>query len=226
MSKELDELVANLQTCDLKMAAFDFAKRLGAGVYPREMIQALELFTKVPCSETAVILIQACPEAAGIIALSNGRFADSLPSELRGPHYDDLDRWMQSFEQNLRASDAIHGFLLDGALNGTVSIGFHRTRDQHVLFHRLATIGIRKSLFRNGRQFLRDKITRNRSAFRAVLDLVCVHGIHDGRERFWNALGAELDAKWHLQSEMQYELSMSAGLFAELLRDVTSRTSS
>lgn len=224
MSKRLDELFANLQTCDLKMAAFTLGKSFSDGLYPKELAQALELFTKVPCPETAVIFVQACPEAADVMALSNGGLAQSLPIDCRGPRYHDLDQWMQTYEQNLRANDVIHAFLLDGARDGTVSIGFHRMRNQRILFDRMATIGIRKRLFRKGRKFLRDRITGNRSAFRAVSDLVCIHGIHNGHEYFWGAMGGELDAQWYLHSEILYDLSISAGLFAELLRDLRSPT--
>jgi len=127
---------------------------------------------------------------------------------------------MESFEANLRAADATHKFILQGTTNGTISIGFHKMRDQQILFDRLATIGIRKGFFSNGRQFLRDKITRNDSAFRAVIDLICIHGIDTRGERFWNALGGEPGPQWHLQSEIQYDLSRDTERFAALIEHV------
>ena len=203
------------------MAAFELVTKLSGGAYPKEMQQALQLFSTLPCPETGVILIAACPEAAQIIALSNTGFANSLPKDMRGPKFDNLDEWMTSFDQNQRACDAIHRFLLDGATNGTISIGFHRMRDQQILFDRLSMLGIRKGLFKNGRQFLRDKITRDSTAFHCVVDLICIHGVDGGRERFWNALGAESDPQLHLQSEIQYDLSMNTGRFVQLIDDVT-----
>jgi hypothetical protein len=117
--------------------------------------------------------------------------------------------------------NAIHKFLLNSATNGTISIGFHRMRDQQVLFDRLSMIGIRKGIFKNGRQFLRDKITRDASAFRCVVDLICIHGVGGGREHFWNALGAEVGPRLHLQSEIQYELLANTDRFAQLVDQVT-----
>jgi len=220
MSRIRHELSAYLQDADLEMAAFDLAKQLEGGVYPKEMVEALRLFTRVPCSETAIILLKTCPEAAVVMSTRRRPFA-SLPKNMRGPHYDGLDQWTQSFQQNLRVSDAVHEFLLRGALTYTISIGFHRMRDQSILFDRLALIGIRKSFFSKRRQFIRNKITRNRSAFRAVLDLVCIHGIDGTRERFWDALGAQVDAQWHLRSEIQYDVSGHAARFAELIDNLT-----
>jgi hypothetical protein len=128
---------------------------------------------------------------------------------------------MASFDQNERACKAIYEFLSEGATNSTIAIGFHRMRDQEILFNRLSTLGMRKGFFKNGRQFLRDTITCNPSAFRCVVDLVCIHGVEGGSERFWNALGAELGPQSHLQSEIQYDLSINATDFARLVDQVT-----
>ncbi len=217
MSSELNELLDHLRSADLKMAAFELVTTLAGGVYRKEMQQALQLFSTLPCPETGVILIAVYPEAAQIIALSNSGFAQNLPKDMRGPKFDKLDEWMASFDQNQRACKAIREFLLDGATNGTISIGFCRVRDQQVLFDRLSMIGIRKGFFKNGRQFLRDRITRDASAFRCVVDLIGIHGVDGGRERFWNALGAEVGPQLHLQSEIQYELSINTNSFAQLV---------
>jgi len=221
MSRQVKELMAHLRDCDLKMGAFEIAKTLGGGVYAREMQQALQLFTTLPCPETAVILIATCPEAAQVLTLSSSGFAASLPKELRGPKFDGLDEWMASLDRNERACEAIHRFLFDGATNGTISIGFHRMRDQQVLFDRLSLLGMRKGFFKRGRQFVRDTITRDSSAFRCVVDLICIHGVDAGRERFWNALGAELGPQLHQQSEIQYDLSTNANDFAQLVDPIT-----
>ncbi|NLX14149.1 MAG: hypothetical protein GXY44_10925 [Phycisphaerales bacterium] len=221
MSSALAELLDHLRSADLNMAAFEFVTELRDGVYPKEMQQALQLFTTLPCAETGVILIAECPEAAQIIALSNRGFAQSLPKDLRGPKFDKLDKWMASFDQNQKACKAIHEFLLNGATNGTISIGFHRMRNQKILFDRLSMIGIRKRFLKNGRQFLRDKITCDASAFRSVVDLICIHGADGRRERFWNALGAEVGPQLHVQSEVQYDLSINANGFAQLVDQVT-----
>lgn len=124
------------------MAAFECVTKLSGDAYPKEMQQAFRLFTTLPCPETGALLIAACPEAAQIMALTNSRFAQNLPKDMRGPKFDMLDEWMASFDQNQRAYEAIHRFLLDGATNGTISIGFHRMRDQKILFDRLSMLGI------------------------------------------------------------------------------------
>jgi hypothetical protein len=222
MSRELDELLQHLRSADLRMAAFELVTSLSDGVYPKEMHQALQLFSTLPCPETGVILIAACPEAAQILALANGRFAHSIPKNMRGPKFEKLDEWMASFDRNQRACDAIQRFLLDGANNGAISIGFHQRRDQAILFDRLSMLGIRKGFLRNGRQFLRDRITRDSSAFRCVVDLICIHGVDTGGERFWNALGAKLGPQSYLQSEIQYDLSINTiREFAQLVDEVT-----
>ncbi len=221
MSSELAELLDHLRSADLNMAAFELVTKLHGGVYPKEMQEALQLFTTLPCAETGVILIAACPEAAQIIALSNRGLAQSLPKDMRGPNFAKVDEWMASLDRNERACEAIHRFLFDGATNGTISIGFHRTRDQQVLFDRLSLLGMRKGFFKRARQFLRDTITRDSSAFRCVVDLICIHGVDAGHERFWNALGAELGPQLHLQSEIQYDLSTNTNDFAQLVDRVT-----
>jgi hypothetical protein len=205
------------------MAAFDLARRLRGGVYPKAMVQAVDLFAKLPCRETAVILIAACPEVMPVLGLANSSLAFGIPKDLRGPAFQGLDEWMASFYANIRAVDAIHGFVLQGATEGTISIGFHRMRDQQVLFDRLATIGIRKWFFSNGRQFLRDRITRDGAAFRAANDLICIHGVDSRGERFWNALGGEPGPQWHLQSEIQYDLGGNTVRFAALIDELQHR---
>lgn len=126
MLSEFAELLDHLRSADLEMAAFEPLSGLGGGVYPKEMRQALQLFTTLPCPETGVILIAACPETAPILALANKGFAQSVPQNMRGPALNKLDEWMASFYQNQRACKAIREFLLNGATNGTLSICFHR----------------------------------------------------------------------------------------------------
>jgi hypothetical protein len=224
MANGLAKVLADLRGVDLRMAAFELTTTLSGGVYPTEMQQALQLFVRIPCPETAMVLISVCPEAAGVMALSTGSFAANLPKEMRGPKYDGLEEWMASFEENEKASDAIHRFLLEGALAGTIQVGFHRLRDQQILFHRLGLIGLRKGWFRNPRQYLRDTITREISAFRVVTDLVCIHGVAGGRERFWSPLGAEGGPELHLHSEVQYALRGNADGFIRLVNTFPSAT--
>jgi hypothetical protein len=213
-------LLKQLANCNLKAAAFHLVKGLEGGVYKKEMAAALDLFTKLPCPETAVHLVAVCPETLALMTSASDSFVRMTPKEYRGPRIQGFDEWMESFDANLRAASTIQSLLLREATAGRVRVGFHRMRDQSALYHRLNQIGIRKGLFANRRQFLRDVMTKKPSAFRAVVDMVCIHGVHDGRERFWNGLGAEADAQFHLQSEVLFEISQVADVFVASLHEL------
>jgi hypothetical protein len=214
------ELVEQLGTCNLKAAAFDLARGLGGGVYRKEMAASLSLFTTLPSPETAAILVAACPEALELMGLASDSFTRSLPVAQRGHALQGYDEWMASFESNLRAADAVQSFLLKEAEAGRVRIGFHAIRDQAPLYGRLALIGIGRVGFPAGRPFLREIITCRPSAFRAIIDMVCIHGVQDGRERFWNGLGAELDAQLHPQSEIMFDVSQVLDEFVAMLSSI------
>lgn len=211
------KLLAQLTKCNLKAAAFDVAKELAGGVYKKEMTAALDLFTKLPCPETAVNLVAVCPEALALMAAASDSFVRMTPKEFRGPRLQGFEEWIESFDANLRAATSIHGFLHREATGGRISVGFHRMRDQSPIYDRLSQIGIRKGFLRDRRQFLRDTITKSASAYRAVVDMVCIHGVREGRERFWNGLGAESAPQLHLQSEVLFEISQVAQEFDAML---------
>lgn len=210
------KLLKQLANCNLKAAAFDLVKGLEGGVYKNEMVAALDLFIRLPCPETAVNLVAVSPETLTHMASASDSFVRMTPKEYRGPAIQGFEEWMESFESNLRATSAIQSFLLKEATAGRVRVGFHRMRDQSPLYRRLDQVGIRKAFFADGRQFLRDAITKEPSAFRAVIDMICIHGVHEGQERFWNGLGAESDAKLYLQSEVMFEISQAAAFLAML----------
>ena len=211
------KLLTQLTKCNLKAAAFDVAKGLAGGVYKKEMTAALDLFTKLPCPETGVNLVAVCPETLALMAAASDSFVRMTPKEFRGPKLQGFEEWMESFDTNLRAATSIHAFLHREATGGRISVGFHRMRDQSSIYDRLSQIGIRKGFLRDRRQFLRDTIAKNASAYRAVIDMVCIHGVHEGRERFWNGLGAESDPQLHLQSEVLFEISEVAQEFDAML---------
>jgi len=216
------KLLKQLSKCNLKEPAFGFVRGLSGGAYPRGLVAALDLFTKLPCPETAVNLCAVGPEVTPfMVSAGDGSFTRP-PGITRPPGFEE---WMESFEVNLRAVARIHAFLLSEAAADRVRIGFHRLRDQAELCHRLRQIGMKKGILANRRQFLRDTITKNASAFRAVIDMVCIHGVHDGRERFWGGLGAESTARLQLQSEIMYEVTRAVQPFvalqSEIEREVT-----
>lgn len=214
------KILKQLANCNLKAAAFHLVKGLEGGVYKKERAAALDLFTKLPCPETAVNLVAIWPETLELMASANDSFVRTTPKEHRGPRIQGFEEWMESFDSNLRAAAAIQSFLLKEATIGRIRVGFHSMRDQSPLYYRLNQVGIRKGFFEDRRQFLRDTITKKPSAFRAVIDMVCIHGFHEGRERFWNGFGAESDAQLHLQSEVMFEVSQAADAFVAWLHEV------
>lgn len=86
-----EELLAELQDCNLKMAAFGIAKTIGGGVYKKELVAAFDLFTKVPCPETGVQLVYVCHETLALMKIEDDRFVRMTPKEFRGPRYDGID---------------------------------------------------------------------------------------------------------------------------------------
>lgn len=214
------KLLKELGNYNLKAAAFHLVKGLEGGVYKNEMVAAMDLFTRLPCPETAVNLVAVCPETLALMATASDSFVCMTPREYRGPAIQGFEEWIKSFDSNLEAASAIQSFLLKEATAGRVRVGFHRMRDQSPLYKRLAQVGIRKGFFSEHRQFLRDTITGNASAFRAVIDMICIHGVHDERERFWNGIGGESDHQLHLQSEVMFEISQVAAAFVTMLQDL------
>ena len=208
MKNETKRLMGELENCDLSLAAFHLVKNLKDGVFKEEIVAALDLFTRLPCPETAVNLISAWPETIEIMKLSQ---------ESLGPAIEGYEQRMKLIRSNLRTTTNIQTFLLKEATAGRVRIGFHRLRDQTSLLRRLDRIGIRKGLFKNSRQFLRDAIAMNQSAFRAVIDMICIEGLHDGRTKFWNGLGQEADAQIYFQTEVMFEIGLLGDAFVEIL---------
>lgn len=210
------ELLNQLAKCNLKMAAFDLAKTFGGSIVKDEKAVALEAFIRLPCPETAVNLVYVWPKMQLAVTMANDCLASMIPKESRGPKLQDVDEWMNSFDRNLKATEEIQAHLFQEATSGSVEVGFHRMRDQKILLQRLMQIGIKKGFFGDERQFLRNRITKDISAFRSVADLVCLHGVHEGQEKFRNALGVECDAQLHLRSEIMYEISNSMSTFLKI----------
>lgn len=79
-------------------------------------------------------------------------------------------------------------------------------RNQAILIERIKRIGLRKRLFSNRRQFLRDTIVSNISAYHAVIDLICIEGIHEGKLKNWNGFGVEASFQFYFESEIMFRL--------------------
>lgn len=216
------KLFRHLAECDLKIAAFNLVKGLSGGIYKGEISAALDLFTKLPCPETALNLVLVLPETLEIMTSASDAFVRSIPKEGRGSRYDGLDEWIASMDANLDAVAAIQSFLLREVNAGRARVGFKKFGAQAAVFGRLDQVGVRKRPFSNRRQFLRDTITKNPSSYRSVIDMVCVGGFHERQERFWNGLGGETDIQFHTDSEIKFDIIEGTEAFVALLRDLYS----
>ncbi len=219
------KLFRQLAECDLKIAAFNLVRGLSGGIYKGEISAAFDLFTKLPCPETALNLVLVLPETLGTMTSASDAFVRSIPKKGRGPIFDGLDEWIASMDANLDAAAAIQAFLLREVSAGRAKVGFKEFGGQAAVFGRLDQVGVRKRPFSNRRQFLRDTITKNPSSYRSVIDMVCVGGFHERRERFWNGLGGETDIQFHTDSEIKFDIIEGTEAFVALLRDLYSSRS-
>jgi hypothetical protein len=193
------------------------ARRFGGGVLKEQVVQALDLFYRLPCPETAVILTAAFPELAPVITQTT-----DFPLRLgspghRGASLEGIDEYLREAESRLAACDTIQGFLALHSSSGEVHVGFHGMRDQAELVGRIRLLGVAPPERRHIRQWLRDAITMELGVWRAVADLVCIHGVHDSSEGFWNAVGAQETAQWYLRAEVLYDLGPVAVDFFALV---------
>ncbi|NMD01015.1 MAG: hypothetical protein GYA62_15030 [Bacteroidales bacterium] len=184
------------------------------------MTEALDLFIKLPCPETAINLIEVVPQFTPIMTSANDFLVKTTAVENRGPKFQGYDEWIQSFDNNLLASNKIHSFLMNESLTCKIKIGFHRMRDQSIILKRLNQIGIKKDFFSDHRQFIRDIVAKNESAFRSIIDMVCIHGVHNGKEKFWNGLGAEQDSNHYQISEIMFEVSPVIDPFVSIINEI------
>ena len=218
MADERAEIFEALQDCDLKMGAYTLDSRFSDGVYTKSVTEALQRFTVLPSPETAIMLVGVMPETMSVLLSASSLGTANIPEEMRGPNYDEFQQWMASCEKNISSCESIYYFLLNGVKNNSISVGFHRTRDQKIIFNRLEYIGIKRGIFRNNsHQFLRDKIIQDISAYRSVADLICIHFVFEGSECFYNALGAELGVDFYLNSEFLIRINSNTSEFFKLL---------
>jgi len=210
------ELFVRLAGANFKEAAFDIMKHSQNTVLKKDVARAINLFVTLPCLETAIYLANTFPLILPVIITADESMARFTPKDLRGPMLTGYEESMATFDAHLFAASRIQSFLMREALAQQTTVGFHRMRNQASLLHRLNQVGFSKPFLSNSRQFLRDTITTKLSAYRAVIDLVCIHGFHDGRDRFWNGLGTESDARFYLYSEILFNVSPAVGAFSEM----------
>jgi hypothetical protein len=110
----------------------------------------------------------------------------------------------------------LYDLLKHTALSGHAKIGFHSLRDQNLLLSKLESIGIRKKLSQDIRQFIRDKIVTDRRAFDICRDNIVIQMIHNGKEWFWDGYGNKTTAQFFNEAEIIFDLNSSVDyIFSE-----------
>jgi hypothetical protein len=211
------ELYKALQGIDLGVSSFLVAKQMSGRVLTKELAYLLDVFNALPCPETAISLIEHEAKMAPLIFYSEvlkSQFITSIERKQAGL---EAIAWIQSAKYSAGVCDAVHEFLLRMAEQRTIKIGFHLMRDQKVLVDRLGGIGITKGWFSDRRQFLRDTICRNISAYKSVVDLVCIWGARDGHEYFWDGLGERAEPHHYECAEVLFSLETQVSEFEEVL---------
>jgi len=108
--------------------------------------------------------------------------------------------------------------------SGEAKIGFHSLRDQKNLLADLSSAGIKKGLFKDTRQFLREKITNDPHAFHICRDYIVFQMIHQGREMFWNGYGKQKNAQYFHEAEIIVDLKSSAySIFRNVFEGLTDK---
>ena len=196
MNSDTKKLLKLLSECDLEMNAFHLARTMRGGVYTREIARALTLFLRVPCPETAAVLASVMPEVIQVLAASrdaNGfdRVVTSTPSHMRGPAYEQLDEYMESFQRNTRIARDLHAILCQEAQGNSADPAIGGScRD--LLLRRMAAVGIKKRWWATFDSFVGQHVPYDLRALLATLDLVVIQLHDDGNCRLFTMLGEEL----------------------------------
>lgn len=112
----------------------------------------------------------------------------------------------------------LYDLLRHVALSGQAKIGFHSLRGQNLLLAKLESIGIRKKPSQDTRQFIRDKVVKERRAFDICRDDIIIQMIHNGKEWFWDGYGNKKTAQYFHKAEIIFDLKSSANyIFSEAL---------
>ncbi len=201
------------QTLDqdqLTKVSFYISKKLNEKPFPHEYAQAVDLFTKLPTPLTAKYLTKTWPECIILFPMGIDERVDKA----------EFDKWKFWVDRNLRLTNDIQGFLLKHAINNKVKVGFHRLQDQGELIERLRVVGKTKWFFEDDRQFLRNSTTKHLDLYRVMSNLICIHGIHDGSEVFYNGLGRKVDGQWYLDSGIMFNIFEVTSDFIELVKEI------
>ncbi len=217
------KLVRQLSEYDLKMAAFHLAMEVDSHphAYKPGMAEAIAVFLRLPCPETAANLVYVWPGMLSVFQSTVEASAVHAPGHVPGPDHQAYQGWIDQLEANLRNASEIQAFLRDEVACGRVTVDA-RAADKHAaVYTRLHRIGLKKGIFSSPRGFLTTAVTQQLSAFRAVADLVCIQGDQDGAKRCWNGLGARTDSRSTPEAELVYDLGRSVGAFVDLVQKLT-----
>lgn len=112
----------------------------------------------------------------------------------------------------------LYELLKYAALSGQARIGFHSLRDQSLLLVKLESIGIKKELSEDTRQFIRDKVVMDRRVFDICRDNMIIQMIHKGKEWFWDGYGKRKTVQYFHEAEIIFDLKSSIDyIFFEVL---------
>ncbi|MCY3884108.1 MAG: hypothetical protein OXG24_04245 [Gammaproteobacteria bacterium] len=199
-------------TLGLVKTAFVVSQEMQGGILERGFAAALDTFVKLPCVETALNFMEEFPELPGmmIVASDLQSYARVSNAEVRV-----FPNFAHTTINRLKILNEMNSFVRENIISGNSQIGFHRMRSQDILMSRLHRCGVKQWLVLNRRQWLRDSIVMDPRAFRAVVDLVCIHGIFEGKELMWNAIGLKESAQFYLSSEVLLDLGRATEQFVK-----------
>ena len=222
-------LLDDLANYHLPVAAFKLSSGMTGGIYPNEIVDALQLFYSHPCPETALVLVKTPKDTEsanpflGLITTCDHDYLEKPFNGKKGnrtiPSDKGIDEYVESVEKRMMDLDSIYAYLIHQCSKGKMSIGFHRMRDQKILLDRISLLGLRPSIFDDKRKWLREKFMTNMSCWLICMDFICIWGndLTNVEEKFWQANGQEVDAQWHLASEVQCRFNDDANEFAIFL---------
>lgn len=120
----------------------------------------------------------------------------------------------------------LYDLLKNAVMLGQAKIGFHSLRHQKLLLAKLKSIGIKKGVFEDTRQFIRDKIVTNPRAFDILRDHILIQMNHKGKVWFWDGCGNKKTAQYFHEAEIIFDLESSLDyMFAEVLEGLRAENS-
>ncbi|HCO24548.1 MAG: hypothetical protein CME31_25335 [Gimesia sp.] len=213
----VEPLLEQFKDADLRTAAFYIITGIGGGAYASDFISSAMLFSKLPCPETAAILVASDQSMLEIIQRSSESLMDEMINDEHEFEIEHFNDWMKAFEVNRRACDGIYNFLGQGLEENRITIRFDEPGYNHRLKDRLTLFGIQKGMFQRRTNFLKNQLINNRRLFHATLDLICIRDSDHNPPKYLSATGEQVQLKQFDASEIQYELRAAGEEFRQLV---------